>query len=142
MPRFNRSTVIVLMLPLAVLAAGSGFGSGDGGVAVDTFSIDWHTIDGGGGVSTSAALELSGTIGQPDAGVLTSAAGFELVGGFWSAPNSSAQLGDLNGDGLVNPIDLGILLGEWGVLGGVADLNGDGVVGSADIGILLGEWTG
>ena len=31
------------------------------------FSIDWHTIDGGGGSSAGENFSLSGTIGQPDA---------------------------------------------------------------------------
>jgi len=46
---------------------------------------------------------------------------------------------DLNGDGVVNGADLGILLGAWGG-GGPADLNGDGIVNGADLGILLGAW--
>ncbi|MFO0875321.1 MAG: hypothetical protein U0575_15310 [Phycisphaerales bacterium] len=47
---------------------------------------------------------------------------------------------DLNGDGIVNGADLGILLGNWGNAG-VGDLNGDGVVNGADLGILLGAWS-
>jgi len=31
------------------------------------YSIDWSTIDGGGGTSTGGDYSLSGTIGQPDA---------------------------------------------------------------------------
>jgi hypothetical protein len=49
---------------------------------------------------------------------------------------------DLNADGLVDPVDLGILLGAWG--GGSAsgaDLNGNGTVGPEDLGILLGAWS-
>jgi len=48
---------------------------------------------------------------------------------------------DLNGDGIVDAIDLGNLLGAWGPCtkqaACPADLNGDGVVDSADIGMLL-----
>ena len=33
-----------------------------------TYSIDWSTIDGGGGTSTGGVYSVSGTIGQPDAG--------------------------------------------------------------------------
>ena len=47
------------------------------------FSIDWYTIDGGGGTSSGGGFTLSGTIGQPDAGVL-SGGGFTLTGGFWA----------------------------------------------------------
>jgi len=51
--------------------------------------------------------------------------------------------GDLNGDGIVNGDDLGILLGLWGsscpdpCLG---DLDGDGAVDGSDLGTLLGSW--
>lgn len=48
-------------------------------------------------------------------------------------------LGDLNGDGLVDGADLGLLLGAWGTPG--ADLNGDGTTDGADIGALLAGWT-
>jgi hypothetical protein len=47
--------------------------------------------------------------------------------------------GDLNGDGVVDGADLGILLTGWGG-SGAADLNGDGVVDGADLGILLTSW--
>jgi hypothetical protein len=46
------------------------------------FSIDWYTIDGGGGSSAGGPFSLTGTIGQPEAGA--SAGGtFECGGGFW-----------------------------------------------------------
>ncbi|MBM4110030.1 MAG: hypothetical protein FJ254_01565 [Phycisphaerae bacterium] len=48
--------------------------------------------------------------------------------------------GDLNGDGVVNGADLGILLTSWAT-GGAGDLNSDGVVDGADLGILLTSWT-
>ena len=47
--------------------------------------------------------------------------------------------GDLNADGSVNGLDLGVLLGSWDQRG-VADLNEDGVVNGLDLGILLGNW--
>ena len=46
------------------------------------FTIDWFTIDGGGGTSTGGVYSVSGTIGQPDAGTM-SAGNYSLVGGFW-----------------------------------------------------------
>lgn len=49
--------------------------------------------------------------------------------------------GDLNGDGIVNGADLGILLSSWATFGGVADLNGDGFVDGADLGLLLSYWS-
>ena len=47
---------------------------------------------------------------------------------------------DLNGDGLVNGADLGIMLAAWGTADEVADLNGSGSVDGADLGLLLAAW--
>jgi len=47
-----------------------------------SFSIDWHSIDGGGGASAGGGFSLSGTIGQPDAGTMNGG-DYSLVGGFW-----------------------------------------------------------
>jgi hypothetical protein len=46
------------------------------------YTIDWYTIDGGGGTSTGGAYSLSGTIGQPDAG-MSSGGSYAVTGGFW-----------------------------------------------------------
>ena len=51
-----------------------------------------------------------------------------------------AVFADLNGDGIVNGADIGLLLGAWGT-GGPGDLNDDGQVDGADIGLMLGAWT-
>src|SRR5262249_24967226 len=49
------------------------------------FSIDWYTIDGGGGTSAGGVYGLSGTVGQPDANPTPMSGGnFSLNGGFWS----------------------------------------------------------
>ena len=47
---------------------------------------------------------------------------------------------DLNGDGVVDGADMGILLGAWGT-SGPGDLNGDGTVDGADVGLLLAAWS-
>jgi len=47
---------------------------------------------------------------------------------------------DLNGDGVVDGADLGILLTAWGSSDEASDLNGDGIVDGADLGILLSAW--
>jgi hypothetical protein len=47
-----------------------------------SYTIDWSTIDGGGGTSTGGVYSVSGTIGQPDAGRMTGG-NFTLDGGFW-----------------------------------------------------------
>ena len=50
-----------------------------------------------------------------------------------------ASPADLNGDGVVDGADLGLLLSNWG-RSGIGDLNGDGVVNGADLGLLLADW--
>lgn len=44
------------------------------------YTIDWWTVDGGGGDGSGGTFTLSGTAGQPDAGIL---GGGTLDGGFW-----------------------------------------------------------
>ena len=51
------------------------------------------------------------------------------------------SIADLNGDGLVNGADVGLLLAQWGGPG-TADFNGSGTVDGGDLGIMLVEWTG
>ena len=53
------------------------------------------------------------------------------------APNNPA---DLDGDGVVGPQDLALLLNNWGGTG-VGDIDGDGVVGATDLGTLLNGWS-
>ena len=48
---------------------------------------------------------------------------------------------DLDGDGLVGPVDLAQLLGSWGPCPDCpADFNGDDAVNAADLAQLLGAW--
>jgi len=53
-------------------------------VRAQPYSIDWFTIDGGGGTSTGGVYSVSGTIGQPDAGPTMSGGNYSVDGGFWS----------------------------------------------------------
>jgi hypothetical protein len=48
------------------------------------YSIDWYKVSGGGGGSTGSVFQVSGTIGQHDAGGPMTAGSYSLVGGFWS----------------------------------------------------------
>ena len=49
-----------------------------------SYSIDWYKIAGGGGASAGGTYAVSGTIGQPDAGVAMNGGVYSLTGGFWS----------------------------------------------------------
>ena len=52
-------------------------------------------------------------------------------------PQASA---DLDGSGVVDGTDLGLLLGAWGTAG-PGDLDGNNVVDGTDLGMLLGAWS-
>lgn len=101
------------------------------------YRINWYTIDGGGGTSSAGPYQLTGTIGQPDAGY-HDAGPYELLGGFWvggplcivnlehfavfaaywldgpcSEANDWCSGADLNQMDDVNIDDLMILAGKW-----------------------------
>ena len=97
MPTMTQQRIRMLMLVAAALGAPVILA-----VAVDsTYDLTWHTIDGGGVMrSTGGDFELSGTIGQPDAGTM-SGGNFTLTGGFWFEVVPS----DCNEDGVVNLFD-------------------------------------
>ena len=90
--RHASTTIVILALALA------------SAVLADDFTISRSTVDGGGVMFSTdgqpGGFELSGTIGQADAGAM-SGDDFTLTGGFWFplAP------GDCNVDGGVNLFD-------------------------------------
>jgi hypothetical protein len=53
-------------------------------VHAQQYSIDWYKIAGGGGTSTGATYQVTGTIGQPDASGAMTGGNYSLTGGFWS----------------------------------------------------------
>jgi hypothetical protein len=126
-------TTVLLMLALASAPA-----------LTDDFDVDWYTIDGGGEMRTVGGdYELSGTIGQPDAGVVMTGGDYELTGGFWPGV-PPYQPGDLNCDGLLNTFDIDPFVLALTDPDGyeaaypdcertLADINGDGMVNVFDI---------
>jgi len=77
-----RHIVIAVLLFIALASA-----------RAQNFSIDWFTIDGGGGTSTGA-YSVSGTIGQSDAGTM-SGGNYSLVGGFWGELQTPPLIGSV-----------------------------------------------
>ena len=71
-----KSLIILLALTGSLLCAPQN-------ISAQSYSIDWFTIDGGGGTSTGGVYSVSGTIGQPDAGTM-SGGNYTIQGGFWS----------------------------------------------------------
>ena len=63
-------------------------------VHAQQYSIDSHTIAGGGGTSTGGGFSVSGTIGQPDAGAM-SGGNYSLAGGFWGDIQTPPPVGSM-----------------------------------------------
>jgi hypothetical protein len=70
------ATLLLASAALAVAATASGY------------SLNWFTVDGGGGASSGGRYAVSATIGQPDAGTLTGGS-YTLNGGFWGGAAAS-----------------------------------------------------
>ena len=99
--------------------------------ALRDYSLNWFTIDGGGGLSSGGQYTLTGTIGQPEAGAM-SGGSYELLGGFWPGgplcfvdfhhfarfaqywlETGSGLPADLYEDNIVDLYDLELFVEEW-----------------------------
>lgn len=83
---------------------------------------------------------------HPDAGDPGSRT-FTMISTHFNAATARMTPGDINGDGVVGPGDLVILLNSWGPCAETptpceSDLNGDGVVNGSDLLILLSNFGG
>jgi len=75
----KRVLILWLLFPLISLA--------------QSYSIDWFKVAGGGGISSNSQppainYQLSGTIGQPDAGGPMTNGQYSVIGGFWVLPQA------------------------------------------------------
>src|SRR5438128_190465 len=84
MKKVNSLLALVVAVTLSLFVGSEARGQ--------NYSIDWFTIDGGGGTSSGGAYSLSGTIGQSDAGRL-SGDSFALDGGFWGGVFAAPTVG-------------------------------------------------
>jgi len=124
--------VVSLILVISSLAGGQ----------VD---LPWHSIDGGGAVnSAGGGFELSGAIGQPDAGAPSAplaGGGYELVGGFWPVAQVCYCLGDMNGDGKKDGGDVQRFV-DCVISGGgcsCADVDAANGVTISDVGVFVSD---
>ncbi len=60
----------------------------------ESFSIDWWTVDAGGGQSSGGAYALIGTVAQPDAGMMAGG-DYTVNGGFWNAAGAMPPFSDV-----------------------------------------------
>lgn len=118
------------------------------------YDLSWHTVDGGGGTASGGGFQLSGTIGQTDAGAALSGGPFTLVGGFWLAdgPTPSTCPPDIaplpNGNNAVDVDDLLAVINGWGMCSAppstcaadIAPVGGNGVINVDDLLMVINGW--
>jgi hypothetical protein len=86
MSGFTATLVLLALTAFSLLSSVARAQSGGG------YDLSWSTVDGGGATwSEGGGYSLGGTVGQPDAGVL-SGGGYTLAGGFW-AGGAAARYG-------------------------------------------------
>ncbi len=136
MNQTQRATIVVAALGLAVAVGALG----------QDFDLSWYTVDGGGMTSTGGNFELSGTIGQPDAGPVMAGGNLTITGGFWFVPQLAA---DCDGDADVDLFDYNAFQGCYSGPDVPAapececfDLDGDGDVDLLDWRLLQAAFTG
>ena len=130
---------IGLMLLMSAAAALAGLEAPAG------YDLSWYTIDGGGGTSTGGTYDVSGTAGQPDAGIaMTGGGGYSITGGFWPAagPAVNPCPADIAApSGVVNAADLLAVINSWGACPNChADINHDNIVNAADLLAVINAW--
>ena len=132
--------------------------------ASPNYRLPWAVLDGGGGVAVSTSYRVAATF-QSDASAASSSPSYLLASGFFSPPDTDADLvrdfldncmqlanpdqldtdgdhygnrcdADLNNSGLVNTVDFGIFKQAFGSSNADADFNGDGHVNTVDFGIF------
>ncbi len=117
-----------------------------GTTVAQDFELTRNTFDGGGVMrSTGGNFEMSGTIGQPDAGVMYGG-DFQLTGGFWFELPPT----DCNDDGIVSLLDhesfTACLTGPGGGIGASPcpcfDVDGDGNITLSDYSRLQAGFSG
>lgn len=95
-------------------------------------------------LSTPTPNQYSSARAINDLGQIVCKASVPPGGGAWVL-TPSGSMADLNGDCIVDGLDIGLLLQKWGTVPNApvsADLNHDGKVDGVDLGLLLGAWTG
>ncbi|MEQ8770036.1 MAG: GC-type dockerin domain-anchored protein [Phycisphaerales bacterium] len=105
----------------------------------EPFSIDWYSVDAGGGELTGSVYRLVGTIGQAEAS--GNLVGFPLTiePGFWSGAfvGVLACPADLDQNGTLNFDDIDLFVAGFLASDLIADLDGNGVLNFDDIDLFV-----
>lgn len=155
----------ITVFSIFILAAAVSITAQADGPSSTNYAIPWDTVDSGGGQAMSASYTLQDSIGQSTALGTSVSASYTLTGGFLSPPDFDTDGyrnfldncifeqnadqrdtnadgfgnicdADLNNDGIVNAVDLGLLRSLFFSADPDADFNGDGVVNVLDLGII------
>lgn len=105
-----------------------------GGAALaQPIELTWSSLDAGVQKSTAGSLELTGTIGQVDAGRRLASTDHVLTGGFWSGGAVTPDcLSDLNDDGVADLADFLQFFNQFDQEGFGSDVNMDNQLDFAD----------
>ncbi len=97
-----------------------------------------------GGTSAVGAYTLASVYGQSTSLDSMSASSVVLSPGYLCIEaDDVGNPGDLNNDGIVNGVDLAIILSTWGLCGSsacISDINQDGLVNGIDLAVVLSNW--
>ena len=99
---------------------------------------DFHITKGSPCIDAGDELASSKGVTDLDGNLRIVGAGIDMGCYEEQGPHSKCPA-DLNGDGIVNSADIGLLLSDW-AFDGPGDLNDDGTINAADLGLLLAEW--
>jgi hypothetical protein len=138
----TRTTHVLILIAVASVAAVATRPA-----LAQPFEVEWHSIDGGSlTTNTTPDFELSGTVGQPDAGVHSGngpAGPFEISGGFWVVKGAELPCpADFDGSGgTPDANDISAFFDAWLVGDQSADVDGSGGTPDAnDINFFFVAW--
>lgn len=118
------------------------------GHASAQITIDWYTIDGGGGTSSGGSFVVSGTIGQWDAGDAMTGGAFTVVGGFWAGAGGQPPCiwqvagcpSDYDNSGGSDGDDIIAFFADWDAGAQCADVDLSGGTDSDDVILFFSRW--
>jgi hypothetical protein len=97
-----------------------------------------------GGTSAVGAYTLASVYGQSTSLDAMNASSVVFSPGYLCIEaDDIGNPGDLNNDGIVNGVDLAIILSTWGLCGSgacISDINQDGLVNGIDLAVVLSNW--
>ena len=135
---------VLLALVLCLAATGAALA-----MSSASYNLPWTALSGGGGDRSSPSYVLGDTVGQSSAIGLSQSTNYRLGSGYWYRDSEmlpAPLVGDVNGDGKVNVLDMiriGMHWGETGPPGWIPeDVNQDGVINVLDMIFVGMNWTG